>query len=159
MRERRIVLTVVGGLILLGVLSFGLGWVTHALYAVFGATGSAPETVATATPEAGAQELPSTPTPSPTLDVAAPTPRATSTLQAASTSSPLDLFLEVIQSDGGLYGVCRRFCDGLWPDGQVPHGLDAYARRVAKHNGIPWPDGGPELRVGQKLEMLPCPEE
>ncbi|MGC9349919.1 MAG: hypothetical protein ACP5JG_17405 [Anaerolineae bacterium] len=162
MRERRIVLLVVGGMIMLGAMGFGLGWLSHALFvALSPSDGGSPVGLATETPDSSGQTTPSLAAiPSPTPNLATPeTPKLTSTPRPKPSRSPIEFLFEVIQSDAGLYDVCRRYCEGRWPDGEVPGELHDYAREVAAHNDIPWQDGSPPIRVGRELNMLPCPED
>ncbi len=74
-----------------------------------------------------------------------------------STLAPTPTVADVVvvqPGDRGLYDVCRRYCPALDADFRA---LDAYARRVAEHNNLPWGDGGPKLVQGQRISMLPCP--
>jgi hypothetical protein len=62
---------------------------------------------------------------------------------------------EMVQFGEGVYAVCRRHCAGQWQEGTAPPDMVAYAREVARLNGLGWPD--PALIVGQQLQMPPCP--
>jgi len=59
---------------------------------------------------------------------------------------------ENVQSGEGLYMVCRRHCTGRWPPDD--DALATYAEAVSELNGLAWP---PDLSVGQRLQMPPCP--
>ena len=59
---------------------------------------------------------------------------------------------ENVQSGDGLYMVCRRHCLARWPPDD--DALSTYAEDVAELNGLAWP---PDLSVGQRLRMPPCP--
>ncbi len=85
------------------------------------------------------------------------TPAASPAVPPTSTLAPTPTVADVVMvqpGDRGLYDVCRRYCPALKADFQA---LDAYARRVAAHNGLPWGSSGPELAPGQRISMLPCP--
>ncbi|MBN1922743.1 MAG: hypothetical protein JW892_15955 [Anaerolineae bacterium] len=97
------------------------------------------------------------PTPSPriteedtTPTIVQATPRPTSTPKPAPTPTATPEYETVLQGEGVLM-VCRRHCPGITePQAQT------CAEEVKRLNGL-WGDN-PQLIVGKKLRMPPCPE-
>ncbi|HDQ72676.1 MAG TPA: LysM domain-containing protein [Chloroflexi bacterium] len=146
--NRSLILAASGALVVLIVLAWGLGWVSHTLI-------EQGRQIVTPTRSA----LPPIPLPArpvteptdPTLQVQ-PIPATTPTKPTLSpTSIPQNEI--TIQSGEGLYQICRRHCAGRWPPDDAA--LTAYAEEVARLNQLPWPN--PLLYPGQRLEMPPCP--
>ncbi len=104
--------------------------------------GTSPQGVATlaSTPLSPAGALTSAPL------LPSPTPAPLATLPATAGE------WESVQSGEGLYMVCRRHCPARWPPDD--DALATYAEAVAELNGLAWP---PDLSVGQRVRMPPCP--
>jgi hypothetical protein len=159
--KSRIVL-LAGGIILLGLVAWGIGWGARALLDRPAAQPPTPTMTArveptpfpTATATATAQ-VPITPSPIPPTN----TPPSTFTPVPAPTTAPTGPVdegaeaWEVVQPGDGLYMVCRRHCSTRWPPDDAD--LEEYAREVAQLNGLLWPN--PALSPGQELRMPRCP--
>jgi hypothetical protein len=151
------VLTLIAGVAVLGGVAWGVGWLAHDLLdrqaeplATVTATVE-PTVVSTPTPTSTAP-APTDALPSPPTD----TLRPTSTLAPTLIPTPTESWITV-GFEEGLYQICRRHCPGQWPGDDVPPGLEEYAREVARVNGLRWGIWGPRLKVGQVLDMPPCP--
>lgn len=143
-------------LLVLGVLSWGIGWGTHAFINHLDPVETLPGT--TASFEA---TLPPVLLPTSTVSVPAPEPvqmqQPTSTPAPTFTLSPAASRITVQEGDLGLYDVCRRYCSEKWPGRTVSPELDTYARQVAQLNGLAWGNRGPRITPEQELEMPACP--
>lgn len=144
----------VGTLILLGAVAWGIGWVAHGLFD----QRTAPS-ASTAEPTVEAPTLP----PLTATSVRSTVPHPTSTLRPTSTPAPTlaanpTAEIEIVQHGEGVYQVCRRHCPGRWPDDDVPPNLEEYAREVARMNDLRWGVAGPRLHEGQVLLMPSCPQ-
>ncbi|MEA3308850.1 MAG: hypothetical protein U9Q70_04975 [Chloroflexota bacterium] len=148
------ILVFVVALVLLGALAWGVGWAAHSLVGGERAATATPTAILTpsltvaTTPTAGPTQIPA--------KLATSTPQPTSTPMSTLTPPPVEEW-ETVRQGEGLYQICRRHCPGRWPGTDVPSSLDAYAREVARMNGLRWGWRGPQLHKGQKLQMLPCP--
>jgi hypothetical protein len=157
------------GLIALGALAWGVGWVGHSLLDQGARPAPAARTQPTPRPSptpvpttpvpdaeatAGASPAPSRPRPTASPTLGGPLPTSTSAPTIAATPT---VAYETIRTNDNLYEVCRRHCPGRWPSNSVPPDLDHYARRTADLNGLPWYWPGPTLHAGQELAMPPCP--
>lgn len=162
-----LILLWIGGVILLGVVGWGIGWTAHRVFDARGtstptrtvrpAATHTPEPVATVVPTgvpAVAPTVPGSTDVPPTSTVASPD----GTVQPAATLVPRPTLVEeeneVVQVGDGLLKVCRRHCPERWPPDD--DALTSYAEEVAQMNGLPWPN--PSLSPGQILKMPPCPE-
>jgi hypothetical protein len=161
--SRSQVLLLIGGVVLLGLVAWGIGWGVHALLdrpaaqppstpmgtaAIQPAATSAPTAQVLTTPSpANYTSLPSPTAPPPT---STPTPSPTPPPALAPVEQEE---WETVQAGEGLYMVCRRHCPAHWPPDDAD--LEAYARSVAELNGLPWPD--PALSPGELLRLPPCP--
>jgi hypothetical protein len=146
---------------LLGAAAWGIGWGARSLFERRAAspvtqtpapTRTMPATVEPTKTSAPAELAPTaTPSSAPTRLL-----RPTSTPASTLAPTPTPAF-EVVRAGEGLYQVCRRHCPGQWPGREVPPELEAYARQVARANGLRWGLWGPRLSGGQKLRMPSCP--
>jgi hypothetical protein len=157
-------IVLVGAIILLGAVAWGIGWAAHALFdrpaapapTVTMETMETVETmeptalpVTTLTPTAQAPTIPSPATPAGTPPTSTPAPSPT-----PSPAKPAgEEKWEIVQPGEGLYMVCRRHCPARWPPDDAD--LEEYAREVAWLNGLSWPE--PALSPGQRIRMPSCP--
>ena len=148
-----------GRLILLGAMAWGAGWMAHALLD----TPTAPSSTTKVQPT-NQPSVTTPPPPSPSLTPSVQTtpnptaiPAPTATLNPTSMPSPsVTDREEIVQQGEGLYAVCRRHCpDNNWPDGGIPADLQEYAEQTAQDNNLIGTN--PNLGVGQRLNMPPCP--
>ena len=139
----------VGGIILLIVVAWGIGWGARAV--LNRPAEQAPTTTMEATTEPAA---PPAASPAATAQALPADTPPTSTPAPSPTPSPAGLVEEIVQPGEGLYMVCRRHCPTRWPPDDAD--LETYAREVTQLNGLPWPN--PALSPGQSLRMPPCPE-
>jgi hypothetical protein len=161
-----LILLWIGGIILLGLVGWGIGWTAQRLFT------SKETPMSTETVKPLVTFPPATATPMETIDGGVITPvivatqavsptvsaEGTDVPSAVSTDVPRPTLIEeeneVVQSGDGLFQVCRRHCPERWPPDD--DALPAYAQAVAELNGLVWPD--PALSPGQILKMPPCPE-
>lgn len=137
-----------GGLLLLGAVAWGIGWMAHGL---FGRTDAPAAERATATSYPAALPTALSPVPPAAAPTSVP-PTSTPAPALAPTPAPATEW-EFVQPGEGLYQVCRRHCPGRWPPDDQD--LEEYAQAVARLNNLSWPD--PPLDQGQKLQMPSCP--
>jgi hypothetical protein len=157
------VLGVVGGIIVLMLLGWGIGFTAHRMLTGY----RRPAPTETESPAATLTTLMPvvTPTAPPPTGVSTeppteePTPVWTSTPLPTEVPTPTEAVVgsTTVQAGEGLYQVCRRHCPGRWPEGGVPPDLGDYARQVAEENQLEWGQSGPTLSRGQELTMPPCP--
>ena len=154
-----LILLWVGGLILLGVVGWGIGWTAHRLLDRREPPPT-PRPTATYTPGPAATGVPTvTPTePGAPDDALTPTVVGPDgTVQPTSTLLPKPTLIaeenEVVQAGDGMLKVCRRHCPERWPPDDDE--LTTYAQQVTELNGMSWPD--PALSPRQILKMPPCP--
>ncbi len=154
----------VSGLAVVGMLAMAGGWMarsqfnrsahppTATMKVTLTATTAAAMTAPAALPTTS--EPPATPplTASSTPTEESAGPRPTATLRPTPAASPTPEVITVRPGEG-LYAVCRRYCPEQWGPG-IPPDLQDYAHRVAVLNGLRWE---PELYMGQRLKMPPCP--
>jgi hypothetical protein len=156
-------LGVVGGIIVLMLVGWGIGWTGHRMLSGYrepASTVTVPPTATLTTMMPAIQPTtpPSTEAP-PAPPTEEPTPRSTSTPLPTDILVPTEATAGVtsVQAGEGLYQVCRRHCPGRWSEGGVPADLGEYAHQVAEENDLEWGNSGPSLRQGQELRMPPCP--
>lgn len=133
-----------GGLLLLAGVGVLLGWSARAVTLQL-----APER--TSTSQGGEVA-----TPTATLDATLEVPEVT--LLPSPTLPALENQI-IVQPGETLYQICRRFCPHNWAAGTLPEDLQQYARQIAEHNRLSWDavTGGPLIKPGDILQMLPCP--
>jgi hypothetical protein len=158
------ILLLAGGVILLGIVAWGIGWGAHALLdhpaaqpsstpmgtaAIQPAATSVPTARVLMTPSSSDLNNPPSPTaPLPPTYTPAPSPTL------PSTPAPVEQEeWATVQAGEGLYMVCRRHCPARWPPDDAD--LEEYARSVGALNDLTWPD--PALTPGDLLRMPPCP--
>jgi hypothetical protein len=149
------ILIIVAVIIVLGAAAWSVGWAARRLVGPNAAPTPTAMEIATATEQSAPTAIPATAAPSTPSPVADDTPQATSTAMPVPTK-PTEK-LETVEAGEGLYQVCRRHCQGKWPQNDVPPDLERYARETAQTNNLTWPN--PSLSTGQKLQMPPCPED
>jgi len=152
------ILLVAGTVLVLGAMAWGIGWAAHGLFDWRTARSAVTAEPSVPTQTATLATFPPTMSPSPS-SVSPPTTTMMPTTTPVPTLAPRSTGeWETVQAGEGLYQVCRRHCAGRWHAYDVAPDLVAYAREIARLNGLLWIEpNGPPLALEQKLRMPSCP--